>query len=39
MQVKADVRRPVVFAVVLALLLGYRLVIRLRRPAKAKVSL
>jgi sulfoxide reductase heme-binding subunit YedZ len=36
MQVKADVRRPIAFALVLAVLLGYRLVTCLRRPAKAK---
>ena len=32
MQVKADVRQPLVFAAVLAVLLGYRLVVYLRRP-------
>src|SRR3954469_13694763 len=32
MQVKADVRQPLVFAAVLAILLGYRLVINLRKP-------
>ena len=36
MQVKADVRLPLVFAAVLALLLGYRLVVYLRRPVKSK---
>ena len=37
MQVKADVRQPLVFAAVLAVLLGYRLVVYLRqtKPAKA----
>jgi DMSO/TMAO reductase YedYZ heme-binding membrane subunit len=37
MQVKADVRQPLVFAAVLAILLGYRLVVYLRqtKPAKA----
>jgi DMSO/TMAO reductase YedYZ heme-binding membrane subunit len=33
MQVKADVRQPLAFAGVLALLLGYRLVVALRQPA------
>lgn len=32
MQVKADVRRPLAFAAVLAVLLGYRLVVYWRRP-------
>jgi sulfoxide reductase heme-binding subunit YedZ len=32
MQVKADVRQPLVFAAVLAILLGYRLVVYWRRP-------
>ena len=32
LQVKADVRKPLAFAAVLAILLGYRLVIRLRPP-------
>ncbi len=32
MQVKADVRQPLVFAAVLAILLGYRLVLHWRRP-------
>jgi len=32
MQVKADVRQPLVFAAVLAVLLGYRLVVYWRRP-------
>jgi sulfoxide reductase heme-binding subunit YedZ len=32
MQVKKDVRQPVAFAVVLAVLLGYRLLVWLRRP-------
>jgi sulfoxide reductase heme-binding subunit YedZ len=31
MQVKADVRQPLVFATVLAILLGYRLVVYLRQ--------
>ena len=38
MQVKADVRQPLVFAAVLALLLGYRLFIRLQRPKPAPVG-
>jgi DMSO/TMAO reductase YedYZ heme-binding membrane subunit len=40
MQVKADVRQPLVFAAVLALLLGYRLVDhwRQRKPAPAPVT-
>ena len=33
MQVKADVRQPLVFAAVLAILLGYRLLVYWRRPA------
>jgi methionine sulfoxide reductase heme-binding subunit len=32
MQVKADVRRPLAFAALLAILLGYRLLVRWRRP-------
>jgi DMSO/TMAO reductase YedYZ heme-binding membrane subunit len=32
MQVKADVRKPLAFAAILTLLLGYRLMVRLRRP-------
>ena len=32
MQVKADVRQPLVFAALLAILLGYRLVVHWRRP-------
>ncbi|MEY2467022.1 MAG: glycine betaine catabolism [Verrucomicrobiota bacterium] len=32
MQVKADVRKPLAFATVLAILLGYRLIVYLRRP-------
>ena len=32
MQVKADVRKPLAFAAVLALLLGYRVLVSLRRP-------
>jgi DMSO/TMAO reductase YedYZ heme-binding membrane subunit len=35
MQVKADVRQPLVFAGVLAILLGYRLIVHLRRPKPA----
>jgi sulfoxide reductase heme-binding subunit YedZ len=38
LQVKADVRLPLVFAVVLALLLGYRLVEALRRSQKTGFS-
>ncbi len=38
MQVKADVRRPLVFAAVLAILLGYRLVVYLRRPRPAPAA-
>jgi len=38
MQVKADVRQPLVFATVLAILLGYRLFIRLQRPKPAPVT-
>jgi len=38
MQVKADVRLPLVFAAVLAILLGYRLVVYWRRPRPAPVS-
>ncbi len=38
MQVKADVRQPLVFAGVLALLLGYRLVVSLRQPGPAPVA-
>jgi sulfoxide reductase heme-binding subunit YedZ len=38
MQVKADVRQPLAFAAVLALLLGYRLVASLRRPGSAPVA-
>ena len=39
MQVKADVRQPLVFAAILAVLLGYRLVVywRQRKPAAASV--
>ena len=35
MQVKADVRKPLAFAAILTLLLGYRLMVRLRRPKPA----
>ena len=35
MQVKADVRQPLVFAAVLAVLLGYRLVVYLRQTKPA----
>jgi DMSO/TMAO reductase YedYZ heme-binding membrane subunit len=38
MQVKADVRQPLVFAAVLAVLLGYRLVVYLRRAKPAKAA-
>jgi len=38
MQVKADVRQPLVFAAVLAILLGYRLMIYLRRPNPAPAT-
>ena len=40
MQVKADVRQPLVFAAILAVLLGHRLVVywRQRRPAAAPVA-
>ena len=38
MQVKADVRRPLVFAAVLALLLGYRLLALRQRPKPAPVA-
>lgn len=37
MQVKADVRQPLVFAAVLAVLLGYRVVVAMQRPAPAPV--
>jgi DMSO/TMAO reductase YedYZ heme-binding membrane subunit len=36
MQVKADVRKPLVFAAVLAILLGYRLMVYWRRPQAAQ---
>jgi len=38
MQVKADVRQPLAFAAVLALLLGYRLVASLRQPGSQLVA-
>ena len=40
MQVKADVRQPLVFAAVLTVLLGYRVVeyLRQRKPAPAPVA-
>jgi len=38
MQVKADVRQPLAFAAVLAVLLGYRLVVYLRRPKAAPAA-
>jgi DMSO/TMAO reductase YedYZ heme-binding membrane subunit len=38
MQVKADVRQPFAFAVVLAILLGYRLVVCWRRPQTTSVT-
>src|SRR4051812_26057226 len=38
MQVKADVRRPLAFAVILSLLLGYRLVVYLRKPKPVAVT-
>ena len=38
MQVKADVRQPLAFAAVLAVLLGYRLVVYLRRPKPAPAA-
>jgi len=38
MQVKADVRQPLAFAAVLALLLGYRLVASLRQPGSQPVA-
>jgi len=38
MQVKADVRQPLVFAAVLAVLLGYRLLTYLRQPKPAPVA-
>ena len=38
MQVKADVRQPLAFATVLAILLGYRLVIHLRQRKPAPVA-
>jgi DMSO/TMAO reductase YedYZ heme-binding membrane subunit len=38
MQVKADVRLPLVFAAVLVVLLGYRLVAYWRRPGKPEMS-
>jgi DMSO/TMAO reductase YedYZ heme-binding membrane subunit len=38
MQVKADVRQPLVFAAVLAILLGYRLAVYWRRPKPAPAT-
>jgi DMSO/TMAO reductase YedYZ heme-binding membrane subunit len=38
MQVKADVRQPLVFAAVLAILLGYRLMVYLHRPKPAPAT-
>ena len=38
MQVKADVRQPLVFAAVLAVLLGYRIVTNLRQPKPAPAA-
>jgi len=38
MQVKADVRQPLAFVAVLAVLLGYRLVVYLRRPKAAPAA-
>jgi sulfoxide reductase heme-binding subunit YedZ len=38
MQVKADVRKPLAFAAVLAILLGYRLIIYLRQPRTTKLD-
>jgi len=38
MQVKADVRRPLVFAAILAVLLGYRLMVYWQRPKPALVT-
>jgi ferredoxin-NADP reductase/DMSO/TMAO reductase YedYZ heme-binding membrane subunit len=39
MQVKADVRQPLAFAAVLAILLGYRLVVYWRRPKPAPLAI
>lgn len=38
MQVKADVRQPLAFAAVLAILLGYRVVVYLRQPTSVPVA-
>jgi sulfoxide reductase heme-binding subunit YedZ len=38
MQVKADVRQPLVFAAVLAVLLGYRLMVYWQRPKPSPVT-
>ena len=38
MQVKADVRQPLAFAAVLAILLGYRLVVYWRRPGSVPAA-
>jgi sulfoxide reductase heme-binding subunit YedZ len=39
MQVKADARQPLAFAAALSILLGYRLVVYLRRPKPAPAAI